>query len=649
MPRDFHKEARAGRSRELTFLVGAVVLVLAWRLFDLQVIHGSYYRHRSEDNRIRVERLDADRGRILDRRGRVLAENYPSSRLTLDPHLNVYKSHPEQLQLVVDSLAVVLGVKREDLWKQVETHQARSRRPVVLTRALQFEQVSRIEERLERLAGVRIEAVSIRRYPEGDLACHVLGYLGEVTVQDLEESADGHYEAGDLIGKTGIEKQYEAVLRGIDGEAYVEVNARGRHTTFFPPMTSRPSTAGHDLVLTLDVELQAAAEQALQSTRPHGGRGGHENDPAPSSSLVALDPRSGEILAMVSYPGFDPNIFVGGLSPEEYRTLQMPTKPQQDRAIQSAYPPGSTFKIVTSLASLEADLIRPDIRMEPCLGSYKYGNRAFRCWKRTGHGRLEHAGALRQSCDVFYYQLGAELGVRRLAEYARNSLHLHERTGIDLPGERSPLIPTPAWYEERMGGYRGGVALNLSIGQGELLLTPIALARLYAAIANDGHWVQPHLLKNAVPGEGKTQRLLAGELSPDAWQRREAFTSEFDRLATPTWASGQFDLDGADLAEVKSALEEVVMNARGTGIRARVGEIRIAGKTGTSENRGEDHALFACYAPAEDPTIVIVVVAEEAGHGGAVAAPVAQKVLEEYFSRAVDDGSTAGNLLEVAP
>ncbi|MCB9462528.1 MAG: penicillin-binding protein 2 [Candidatus Eisenbacteria bacterium] len=610
MPRRFHKEDRAHRARFLYLLIGGITLLLVGRLGELQLAKGSFYRTRSQENRIRAEVLPSDRGRILDRNGVVLADDYPSSQLTLYPRHAIFQQYPDSLEQVLAAVGEVLDRTPDELRKRLAS--ATESRPAILARQLSFEQVSLLEERHSRLPGITVEAVPVRRYPNGGLACHLLGYLGEVGPEDLNRDPET-YHAGDLIGKTGIERQYETLLRGQDGEAYVEVDVRGRRTRMFTELPVKPAVPGEDVVLTIDAELQKEMEAALADIRIHGGKDGFDQKPAPASCAVAIDPRNGEILALASYPGYDPNMFVGGLSKEEYAQLQSPGHPQQNRVIQSTYPPGSTWKVLTSLAGLHADIVGYDTMLQPCWGRYKFGDRYFRCWNRGGHGPMNHTAALRQSCDVFYYQVGEQLEVRGLSDFARG-LHVQEKTGIDLPGERAGLVPTPEWYKEKYGGFGKGVALNLSIGQGEILLSPLALARFYALVANGGTFVQPHMIREVRARDGRLVRAAERE----------------------DWTRGRADIPAADLDFVHSALEEVVMHARGTGKSARVGEIRIAGKTGTAENPGEDHALFACYAPADAPTLVVVVVAEHAGHGGSVAAPAARRVLQCYFERSGD-------------
>lgn len=587
-------------------MVAFVVVILIGRLAYLQLVQGEYYWSLSEENRVRVEEVRAPRGRILDRNGVVLADNDPSYRVTLDTRHAAFRRDPQALAATVASLAEALELDPQRLQERVERQRRESSLPVVIGRAVPFAQVSRIEERTVRLEGVTVEVTPVRRYPRGQLACHLIGYLGEVQTRDLEENPDGPYRVGHLIGRTGVEREYESELRGIDGKAFAEVDVHGRRTSFFPELPSTPAIPGHDLVLTIDARLQEVAEAALASIVAEGAR---PSDPPPPACLVALDPSNGEVLALASQPGFDPNIFLGGLTPEEYQALLSPDKPQHNRAIASTYPPGSTFKAVTSLAGLESGLIDRNTTFDPCFGSYQFGNRRFGCWKPSGHGVLSQDGALRQSCDVYYYQLGLRLGMEKLSEYAHR-FGLADRTRIDIPGERADLIPDAEWYRQhRDGGWGRGVVLNLAIGQGELLISPIALARFYGGLGMGGQIYQPHVLLEIRGEDGAVLRDT----------RRD------------DWRAGRIPASAENIQIIREGLEQVVMHGQGTGGRARVGEIRIAGKTGTAENPGKDHALFACYAPADAPRIVVVVIAEEAGHGGAVAAPVAQKVLEEFF------------------
>ena len=609
MPRNFGKEVRAARARELYVWLGLIGLLLVGRLAHLQLLHGDAYRDLSQNNRIRREVIRAERGRLLDRYGVVLADNYPSSRLTLDTEDPLFRREPERWVRTLETLSEILHRPADELDRQIERARRRGERPVQLARSLTFEEVSQVEERVDRLTGVAVEVVPVRRYPGRTLASHALGHLGEVHEKEL--GPDSPYRLRDQVGRVGIEREHEDVLRGRHGEAYVEVDALGRRTHFFPELPSREAIPGHDVVLTLDTRLQAAAEAALRAARPLPKTGLPQDEPPPSS-LVALDPQTGEVLALASYPAFDPNQFVRGLSFEEWKALDAPTRPLLNRVTQSTYPPASTFKLATMLAGLRRSLVTPGHHFPtPCWGYFTFGNRNFHCWKRGGHGDLDLLDAMSASCDVFFYQLGLSLDISGIADFGVDA-GLGDLTGIDLPQERRGLVPTLEWYDERYGpsGIGRGAALNLSIGQGELLMSPIAMAQFYAAVANDGRRMRPHLTLEVRDHDGRTVRDTRDE----------------------DWSAGRLPASAEDLAVAHAALQHVVMDERGTGRAARVGDLLVAGKTGTAQNpHGPDHGLFACYAPAEDPQIAVVVVAEHAGGGGAVAAPAAQAVLSAFF------------------
>ncbi len=622
MPRDFGPVARAARFRDLAILIVAAFAILAGRLVWLQLIRGEHFRLLSEENRVRPEILRAERGRILDRNGAVLADNAPARRLVFDPRDLAFRRDDPQLERVTRILGGILETDPDALVEQVKRIRKRQYAPLSLARNLTFAQLSQIEERPERLPGVEVITESARRYPLGVIAAHALGHLGEISETELEARAGQGYSMGDLVGRTGLERQYEELLRGRDGADFVEVDALGRRTHIFPELPARPAVPGHDLVTTLDLELQRAAERALDGMPRAGARypkvlppAGERPDslgPPVAAAVVAIDPRSGEVLVLASRPPFDPNLFVRGFSREEWRTLNAPSHPLLNRAISSSYPPGSVFKIFTSLAGLEEGVITEHRTFSPCTGGYYYGNRTFRCWRRGGHGALALSEAMARSCDVYYYQVGIALGVERLGRFGEK-IGLAKKTGIDLPEERSGLVPTPEWYHAHYGkgGYGPGAALNISIGQGEVLLTPLQIASFVAAVADEGRVHRPHLVRRVQAVDGTVTREASEE----------------------NWSLAPLPVRAENLRLVVEAMERVVMDNSGTGGRARVGQFRIAGKTGTAQNpHGEDHALFACFATVDDPRLVVAVVAEEIGHGGSMAAPVAQRVLQVFLT-----------------
>jgi penicillin-binding protein 2 len=361
--------------------------------------------------------------------------------------------------------------------------------------------VARVEEHRIDLPGVSVEVEPVRRYPSDSLAAHVLGYIGEATEKELERFAD--VRPGSMLGKTGIELQYESVLRGVDGIRYVEVNALGRRSEAFNREQPVPPRPGRDVQLSLDIDLQRATEKALDEA---GYDGGGER-PEVRGAAILMDVWSGEVLAMASRPGFDVNLFSRSISQEEWEALTREGHPLLNRAIQAAYPPGSVFKPVTEYAALAEGIVRPSQMLSPCFGGHRFGNRIFHCWKRAGHGSLESVGALANSCDVFFYQLAPPLGVNGIARHA-NRFRIADLTGIDLPRERKGLIPDSDYYDKRLGKKKWGpgVALNLVIGQGEIQLTPIQLVQNIAVFATDGRRVRPRLLKGigeAAPAPGQ--------------------------------------------------------------------------------------------------------------------------------------------------
>ena len=428
-----------------------------------------------------------------------------------------------------------------------------------------------------------------RAYPETTRAAHLLGYAGEVSQAELDSLAERGYRSGDLIGRAGLERAYERELRGEDGGKILVVNASGRRVRLYedlPPVEPRP---GQDLVLTVDMRVQRALERAMADVE--------------AGAAVAIDPRTGGVLALVSRPTFDPNEFARGLSRARWREFTTDRSyPLLDRAIQSAYPPGSTFKVVTSLAGLAGGQFDEHTHFaRACGGGYAYGGRFFRCWQHSGHGSLALVDALAHSCDVYFYQAGLALGLKRLSEMAKR-MHLGERSGIDLPQERRGLVPTAEWYAARGRRAGGGTLLNLAIGQGELLTTPLQLATMAAAVAARGRPVRPHLVRavrDPVTGAERALRPAPGRA---------------------------VELAAGDWDWVIQAMEQVV--AGGTGGRARIPGVRVAGKTGTAQNpHGQDHALFIAFAPAEAPTVALAVVVENGGHGGSVAAPIAREAI----------------------
>ncbi|RKY74750.1 MAG: penicillin-binding protein 2 [Candidatus Latescibacterota bacterium] len=565
-------------------LVGGMLgaFVLLWlRTFSLQIVHGDYYRRLSEENRVRVEPIEALRGPILDRNGDVLVENRPSYTVAVLPS--------PWLDSTLALLSELTGISAEEIKRRASAQRRWPRQPVKVKRDLPFPMLASIEERRYELPGVIYQIEPRRSYPFGDLAAHVLGYVGEPTRREFARLAREGYLYGELVGRSGVELYYERLLHGRPGARYVEVDAFGREVR---ELSRRDPAPGAKLYLTLDLRLQEVAEEAFGDGR--------------TGALVALDPRNGEILAMVSRPSFSPELLSGVLSEDLWERIRSDTTyPLLNRAVQSSYPPGSSLKPLTAIVGLVSGIDDEDF--VPCCGSLRFGDRVFRCWGK--HGRLDVIGAIAQSCDVYFYQMAEHMDVDIWAEYAE-ALGLGRPTGVDLPGEEEGLIPSREYYGKE---WAQGIMLNLAIGQGEILVTPIQMARYVGAIAT-GRLVRPHVLLRVEEPDG----------------RSFSVEPEVEEVPIPP------DV----LSVVRKGMLEAVEGEEGTGRAARVPGVKVAGKTGTAQNpHGEHHAWFVAFAPYEDPTIALAVVVERAGCGGAVAAPIAGKVLSAYFSEMMAGGA----------
>lgn len=578
-------------------LLGAVVLLgfglVTAGLLRLQVMQHEELQKLADQNRIRLDVLRAPRGAIRDRAGRLLADNQPSFDILFRP-VPAESTTRTRTTIATDWLVRVSALIEMDstVVRRMVRDANRSGQSALLRRAVPYAVLAAVEEMRSELPGIDVQVAPIRSYPQGPMAAQLLGYAGEINDQELEKRADKGYRLGDLIGKTGLERRYEEVLRGQDGAEFVVVNAHGRRVSTLEGEPPRLPVPGHDVTLSLDLDVQMALEQAMSGI----ARG----------AAVVIDPRDGGILAMVSRPSFDPNEFSRGISNARWKELNSGgAYPLLNRAIQSAYPPGSTFKVVTSLAGLRYGLIEPDTHMPVgCGGGYQFGGRYFRCWDHRGHGSTDLYRALANSCDVYYYQLGLRLGLEKLQTVARG-MGLGEKTGIDLPAESRGLVPTNAYYDKRFGKDRWprGVLLNLGIGQGELLTTPLQLALMTSLAANGGRPVRPHVVRSI------------------------ANVPEF-RIEAPVEAGVQDS--PAHWQALHDAMRRVI--EAGTAGRARLPGIAVGGKTGTAQNpHGEDHALFVCFAPVDTPRIAMAIVAENSGHGGSVCAPIAQHVMRRVL------------------
>jgi penicillin-binding protein 2 len=580
-------------------VIASAVLIV--RLWYLQILNGEEYERFSKSNRIRLVRIPAPRGRILDREGRELVTNRPSFDLYANPE------DVKDVNGLALNLSAVLGMTPDSIKSRL------SRRgsyegfgPVLIAKDLNRDQLAFIEvRRSSTLSGVYVELSHVRQYPAGTLGSSFLGYMGRVSERELAEIPGIHSD--DLIGKSGVEKSFDAFLRGRDGFRQRSIDALGREvksTLFQKDLLSRASTPGNDVVLSIDMELQREAEDAL---RDHSG------------AIVVVDVNTGEVLALASRPSFDPSQFATGIDPKRWQALiEDPYHPLINRATQGAYPPGSVFKIITALAALEEGVISPDTSFN-CPGNYRLGNQNYMCWKRSGHGWVNLHSAIVESCDVFFYKTVEKLGIDRLSHYM-DMFGLGKITELGI-SERPGVAPSRAWKlkQKRLPWYRGDTIVT-GIGQGYLATTPIQVAMATAAVANGGKLLKPILVKRVLASDGRIV---------------EDYETKV-RFALP--------IAKAYIDAVKAAMEGVVNEPQGTGRAARLDKILVSGKTGTAQvvsnplrvehiREHEDHAWFTSFAPSRNPEIAVTVFVEHGGKGGAVAAPIAKRVLEFYFKQ----------------
>lgn len=582
-----------------------VVMVYLCGFYYCQVIKWEEYQKKSENNRTRFERIVAPRGIIFDAYGRIIVDNRPS--------YDIYVTRDEaDIEAVIDSVSNFCGVEKSELVNTLSKYQNFPKHiPVKILGDIDRDCLARIEAHKHRLRGLFVSVQPVRNYPWQDVGAHILGYLGEINRDELDRLEEAGYVIGDWIGKAGLEKVYESFLKGKNGMEAVEVDALGRRLGVLDRENPLP---GRNIWLTLDWELEQYAFELMRDKE---------------GAIVVMDVRTGALRAMVSSPSYDPNLFVRGINSEEWRNLHKdPRHVFLNRAIQVGYPPGSTFKTFVAVAALDMGIIRPSDSLW-CPGYYVLGNGIYRCWKKGGHGQVALHRALVESCDVYFYQVGARLGVDTIAHYAR-LFGFGGLTGLELPGERAGLIPTSSWKKRQYGiPWQKGETLSVAIGQGFVLVTPLQLARAYAMIANDGHFVRPYLVER-IEGNGAV--------------KREDLPSE------PVIKNGNA------IKLVKEALKDVVRDPRGTAHGIWSETCPIAGKTGTAQvislkvsgdessipKHLRDHAWFAGYAPPDDPRIVAVAIVEHGGHGASAAAPLVKAVIEKYFQLHPEELKVAG-------
>lgn len=577
-----------------------LVSILLVRLWFLQILRGPEYLKLSENNRIRLEWVSAPRGNILDRTGRPLISNRPYFNITWTKEDS---ANPDE---TVRRMAKILKVDTSEILKRIREAADYPRHvPVLLKEDVDWPTLVYIENHQYDLPGIHVEALPSRKYQFNNLASHLVGYLGNINKNELAKYDDNTYLPSDQIGKLGLEKLYEPLLRGEKGRRYVEVDVHGFEQRQIMEQEPLP---GEDLKLTIDIDLQKTAEEAL------AGKAG---------AVVVMEVNSGKLLAMTSSPPLELREFIGGISTKNWQgMLNNPLHPFINKSIQGQYPPGSTYKIVTALAGLSENAITPETTFN-CIGYMKLYGRRYHCWKRAGHGKVNLKKALRESCDVYFYQVGMKVGVDKLAKYA-NSLGLGHKTGIKLAHEKSGLTPTKDWKRRKYKlPWQEGETMSTAIGQGFNLVTPLQVCLMTATLANGGTRYRPQLISEILDETGKTKTPYKAIIDGHA-------------LGTPQ-----------SLAYIRAGLIAAVNEKHGTGGVAKLDSILVGGKTGTAQvvklaqyrhssaadipYKYRDHAWFTCFAPADKPEIAITVLVEHGRHGGSGAGPVARAILEEYF------------------
>jgi penicillin-binding protein 2 len=585
--KEYQSEQRLGRRAAL--LHAGIVVLLAGFLgmfWYLQIVKGTEYALLAENNRLRRIAMPPTRGVVLDRRDEVLASTRPALNLVL------VREGLTDAEGQLKRLEGVLGIPYDVLNGRLQAMRRRPTfEPLVIKEDVQLAEIAKVEARREWFPSVEVEQTALRDYPDGPAIAHAVGYVGEVNETQLAKETDGSLQQGDIVGKTGVEQKYDEVLRGRRGWRLQTVNSLGR--PFGASQSGRDPEDGRPLHLTIDKRLQ---RKLVESLADEVGSG------------IFMNPNTGEVLALASTPGYDPNVFTAPVSRTTWMALiNDPRHPLNDRAISSFYAPGSTFKVLMSIVGLETGTITPQTTVS-CSGSVEIYNRRFVCWKKGGHGVVDVHRALVQSCNVFYYLLGKKVGIDKISEYAK-MFGIGELSGIDIPGESRGNPPSVEWKQKiHKEPWYPGDTISVSIGQGLLAVTPIQMATMISAVANGGTLVRPHVARDATIDPPKHLPVAAGTL-----------------------------------ALIRDALADVV--EEGTATKAQLGPIHVAGKTGTAQvfkksvgvdadkqpKDERDHAWFIGYAPADNPEIAFAIVIEHGGHGGTTAAPVARKVLEVFF------------------
>lgn len=625
------------RFRYLYFLLISVALILFLRLWYLQILRGDEFKQIAEENRLKKLRVEAPRGMIFDRNRQILLDNYPTFNVVITPQY-FNQATKEEREKILEKLSRILRMTKSAIIDAlVKAKKQPNFQPVAIKKNLSADEVSLIEMEKITMPGVEVATGIRRTNVNGVVGSHLLGYIAEVDADELpkvNKLSKFVYQPGDAIGKSGLEQQWEAVLRGDSGNEFIEVDAFGRRIfdakqekELVGEIAGKPAIPGKNLVLTVDENLQKKAAEIFERDKKTG-------------AVVALDPSNGEVLAMLSWPSFNSTEFSTGIKPDYWRELNNnEDKPLRDKTITDHYSPGSTFKIVSALAGLEEGLISGDTVVQ-CSGSFKFGGHEFRDWKKEGHGPTDVVKSLYRSVDVFFYKLGTRIEIDALAKHARN-LGLGQRTGIRLPGEIPGLVPDTAWKRKNLNtDWYPGETLTVIIGQGYLTATPIQLANMISAVANGGTLYRPRLVRFLEDQDG----------------------SILEKTEPEVISKASFNPENLNL--VRKGIELVLAHDQGTAHASFIPGINAAGKTGTVqlvhfagdsvykdckqlERKRRHHGLFVAYAPVEDPKIAIAVVAEHSCSGSGGAAPIAMELIRDYLSR-LDPSKYSPEALKVA-
>lgn len=590
-----------------TFLIGICLCIILIRLFYLQVAQGDYYRGLAEDNRIRLQTIKASRGIIFDRDYNPLVENVPNFILTINP-LDFSEDEDAQ-SLILGDIAKITQVPHHDLKQRLTELPSKQHQTFTLLELIPYNQALKLMTQANYWPGVEVKALATRQYLNDSSLAHVMGYTGKINAEEVETHGD-KYLLTDYLGKSGIELFYEDLLRGKDGKKQIEVNAQGKEKNV---IAEEKPVAGKNVVLTIDPKLQAQAAESLQKYI--------EQRDAPGGVAIAMDPRQGEILSMVTLPSFDNNKFVQGISQKDYQELiENEAKPLFNRPVTGTYPPGSTFKPVVAAAALQEGVVTPDTIVSST-GGIEINAWYFPDWKSGGHGQTDVRKALAESVNTYFYLAGGGtynqekneieggLGVDRINQYAK-LFGFDELTGIDLPGEKNGFLPSKEWKEETKDEYWYiGDTYHLAIGQGDILVTPMQLTNATSVFANQGTLYQPHLLKSVINEKNEIVQNFESSIL------RNNF------------------IDNYYLQVVREGMQQAVISGSAKALQAL--PVSAGAKTGTAQIGGTDrtHSWFTCFAPYENPEIVVTVLVEEGGEGTEAALPVSLEILQAYFNQ----------------